>query len=144
MPRRSTPAAICTLPLRGCATSSAPVTPASSTPSAPSTSTSSGSPRCTGTTCAPSQLARRSGPVPVEKARDLFHEHLGIERLSDPRARAHLGGSSLRIVGGGDDHDRRGLRFPLAVLLGELLAAHHRHLHVEDDEIGSRALHRLE
>src|SRR5207253_10133687 len=62
----------------------------------------------------------------------------------DPRARPHFRGPPLRIVGGGDDHDRRRLRLAAPVLLGELAAAHHRHLHVEQDEIGSGARYRIE
>jgi hypothetical protein len=48
----------------------------------------------------------------------------------------------LSVVGRGHHHDGRRRRLGTAILLDKLATAHHRHLHVEQDEIGRGSLDR--
>src|SRR5881392_1727673 len=89
------------------------------------------------------RAARPDSSWSLHEARDLGSKRLILERLTEPAVGADLEGALGGVGRGGEDDDRWPLAGPVE-LAAELPAVHDRHPHVEEDEVGPLARHRVE
>ena len=73
-----------------------------------------------------------AAPVPLDAGAQVVER----ERFAEEGRRRELARPVRRVAGGGDDHDGRVRRREPAVGLGEGVAVHHRHVHVQQDHVG--------